>query len=232
MLAPVEPIEADAGPRDGARQRARMCIVTREVRPVDELIRFVAGADGTVVPDLKCRLPGRGVWVTADRATVAAAVKRNAFGRALRAGVRTPPDLVNAVEKLLARSVLDALSIAHKAGLVVAGFTRVEAAIASSDPIVAVIQANDAAADGAGKVGAALKRRFGETNPPVIDVFPGAYLDLALGRPNVVHAALLAGQAGNAFFARWQKYEHFRMRDQAEAAAVRNTHARNQDRND
>jgi predicted RNA-binding protein YlxR (DUF448 family) len=232
MLAPVDTIDADAGPRDGARQRERMCVVTREVRPIDELLRFVAGPDGAVVPDIKCKLPGRGVWVTADRATLAAAVKRNAFRRALRAEVKTPPDLAEGVEKLLAQSALDALSIAHKAGLVVTGFTRVEAAIASED-IAAIIQASDAAADGVGKIGAALKRRFGEgTHPPVIDVFPGAYLDLALGRPNVVHAALLAGQAGDAFLARWQKFERFRTSDRTKAAAARNTMPRNQDRND
>lgn len=214
MLAPIDPIEADAGPRDRARARARMCIVTRAVRPVAEMIRFVAGPDATVVPDLKCRLPGRGVWVTAERAAVAAAVERNAFRRALRSEVEAPPDLVESVEKLLVRSALDALAMAHKAGLIVTGFARVEAAIAS-DAVVAVIHAREAAPDGVGKISAAVKRRHGDdaTSAPVMDVFPAAHLDLALGRPNVVHAALLAGQAGHALLARWQKLERFRMGD-------------------
>lgn len=231
MLAPIDTINADAGPRDGSRQRERMCAVTREVRPVGELLRFVAAPDGTVVPDLKCKLPGRGVWVTANRSTVAAAVKRNAFRRALRAEVTTPADLAEGVEKLLCRAVLDALSIAHKAGLIVTGFTRVEAAIAQED-VVALIRASDAARDGADKIGAALKRRFGDSQLPVIDVFAGTYLDLALGRPNVVHAALLAGQAGAAFLARWQKFQRFRTGDLSQAAGTRASMPQTQDRND
>src|ERR1700755_2181962 len=131
MLAEAHDLDhdhADRGPRRPAGSLARRCIVTREVRPVAELIRFVAGPEG-LVPDLKRRLPGRGVWVTARRTDVEAAVKRHAFQKSLRADVRVPAALADVVDGLLERAAFDALSIAHKASLVVTGFMKVEAAI-------------------------------------------------------------------------------------------------------
>src|SRR5580704_11229887 len=135
---------ADRGPRDAASAATRLCAATRTVRPVGELIRFVAGPDG-LVPDLKRRLPGRGVWVTARRADIDAAVKRHAFQKSLRAEVRVPAGLSDVVEGLLDHAALDALSIAHKASLVVTGFMKVEAAIARA-PVVALVHARDAGA--------------------------------------------------------------------------------------
>jgi predicted RNA-binding protein YlxR (DUF448 family) len=205
----LDPDHADRGPRHAAGALARMCIVTRNVRPVGELIRFVAGPDG-LVPDLKRRLPGRGVWVTARRRDVEAAVRRRAFQRGLRADVTVPADLPDMVDRLLERAALDALSIAHKASLVVIGFTRVEEAVAAR-PVVALLQAKDAGAEGSRKLKAALVRR-GEAAPPVeiLSSFTTAQLDLALGRLNVVHAALLAGRAVETFLARWRILECFR----------------------
>src|SRR5579871_5287276 len=117
--------EADRGARAAAAATERLCIATRQVRPVGALIRFVIGPDGAVVPDLKRRLPGRGVWVTARRQAVAEAVRRRLFGRGLKAEVRVSPELPDAVERLLEQSALNALSIARKAGLVVHGFAKV-----------------------------------------------------------------------------------------------------------
>jgi predicted RNA-binding protein YlxR (DUF448 family) len=212
MLAEVHDLDldhGDRGPRDAAAVTARMCVATRTVRPVAELIRFVAGPSG-LVPDLKRRLPGRGVWVTARHGDVEAAVKRRAFQKSLRADVKVPSDLADMVDALLERSALDALAIAHKASLVVAGFTRVEAAIAER-PVVALLQARDAGAEGLRKLHAALVRR-GEAALPVeiVSSFTTEQLDLALGRLNVVHAALLAGRAGETFLARWRILECFR----------------------
>src|SRR5215831_341787 len=104
MLVATEHDEVDAGPRRTAP--ARRCIVTREVKPVSEMIRFVVGPDGAVVPDLRRRLPGRGVWVTASRAAVAAAVAGRAFGRGFKRDVKAA-DLVVTTERLLERSALD-----------------------------------------------------------------------------------------------------------------------------
>ena len=129
----------DTGPRDARGATERTCVVTRAVKPVDELIRFVTAPDGAVVADLKRRLPGRGVWVTATRAAVDEAVKRKAFGRGFKREVRAAPDLGREVEWLLERAALDALGIVQKAGRVKTGFAKTEAALAD-DPIAAVLR--------------------------------------------------------------------------------------------
>ncbi|HMK81252.1 MAG TPA: RNA-binding protein [Xanthobacteraceae bacterium] len=213
MLAQAD-IE-DLGPRAARGAPARTCIVTRAVKPVDELIRFVVAPDGAVVADLKRRLPGRGVWVTATRAAVDEAVKRKAFSRAFKREVRAAADLGAAVERQLERAALDALGIAHKAGRLAIGFARTEGALAS-EPVVAVLQAADGAADGARKIAAAVARRHdadGSAQIRTIAAFTTAQLDLALGRSNVVHAALLAGPASNGFLARCQSLERYRTVD-------------------
>ena len=202
----------DTGPRDARGASERTCVVTRAVKPVDELIRFVTAPDGAVVADLKRRLPGRGVWVTATRAAVDDAVKRKAFGRGFKREVRAAPDLGREVEWLLERAALDALGIVHKAGRVKTGFSKTEAALAD-DPVAAVLQASDGSADGARKIAATVTRRKMDENAgeiPVITAFTTAQLDLALGRSNVVHAALLAGPASNGFLARCQSLERYR----------------------
>jgi hypothetical protein len=189
-----------------------MCIVTRAAKPVSELIRFVIGPDGAVVPDLACRLPGRGVWVTASRTAVESAVARRLFARSFRRDVGMAVDLARQVEELMERRALDALSIARKAGQVVVGFTRVEAAIAAG-PVIGLVAAADAGPHGVRKLRAATRRRFGDGSLPLVGGFTAAQLGLALGRANVVHAALLAGPATEGFLARCRRLERFRGED-------------------
>ena len=209
MLARNDDAALDAGPHR-AHGSERLCIVTREVKPTADLIRFVMGLDRKVVLDLKRRLPGRGVWVTATRAVVAEAVKRRAFGRGFKAEVRVAPDLSDAVERLLEQSVLDALSIVRKAGRTALGFAQVERAL-EREPVVALLHAAEAGREGVRKLAAA-RGRLGENarDLPVVDRFTAAQLDLAFGRPNVVHAALLAGSASDGFLARYRNLERFR----------------------
>jgi len=230
MLARLDDMEADHGPRDIAAGTTRLCVATREIKPIAQMIRFVLAPDGTVVPDLKRKLPGRGVWVTAERSVLAAAVERGAIRRGFKSNATVSKDLLVLVDRLLERSVLDSLAIAHKAGEVVAGFAKVEAAI-TVDPVVALLHANDASPDGSRKIAACLKRRFGEgpENIVTIAAFTSAQLDLALGRTNVVHAALLAGRASETVLARWLVLDRFRMGDPDEAAGPRqlNTNAQN-----
>jgi predicted RNA-binding protein YlxR (DUF448 family) len=210
-LAAMEDEEADAGPRSNKPGSERLCIVSRTVKPTAEMIRFVAGPDGAVVPDLRRKLPGRGLWVTATKAAVTAATERKAFARGFKRAVRAAPDLPDLTERLLERAALDALGIARKAGLVVSGFAKVDAALAA-DPVIALIHAADASPDGARKLANAAHRRFAdaEEKPVEIDLFVSAQLDLALGRPNVVHAAVLAGPGSAGFVARARSLERFR----------------------
>jgi uncharacterized protein len=183
------------------------------------MIRFVVGPDG-VVADLKRNLPGRGLWVTATRSALADAVKRKAFARGFKREVRVALDLPDATEQLLVRSALDALAIAGKAGAVAAGFSRVEEALART-PVAALLHATDAAADGVAKLATALRHRPDAERIATITRFSTAQLSLALGRPNVVHAALRAGPASQTFLARLQRLERFRSDSSDERQARR-----------
>lgn len=190
--------------------RTRMCALTREVRPEAELIRFVAAPDGSVVADIRARLPGRGVWVGRDRKAVAEAVRKNVFARGLKAPVRPAADLADQVAARLREAALGRLGLARKAGAVVAGFAKVEAAITRGD-LAGLVIASDAAADSRRKIEQVVHRRFGEEAPmPVIRFFASAELGLAMGRPNVIHAAVLQSPSGRSFVEaaiRFQRYE-------------------------
>jgi predicted RNA-binding protein YlxR (DUF448 family) len=201
-------IELDHKP--AAAGGERFCALTRTAKPVDELIRFVAGPNGEVVPDIKRKLPGRGIWITATRAAIDEAVKRRVFARGFRKEIRPGDDLGALTERLLERAALDALAIVGKAGQIAAGFGKVEDAIRSGEAI-ALIHASDAAADGKRKLAAALRRRGEEGEKiPSIDAFSSQQLDLALGRLNVIHAALLEGPVNATFLARTQRLTRFR----------------------
>jgi predicted RNA-binding protein YlxR (DUF448 family) len=203
--------ELDAGPRKAGSGSERFCALTRQVKPVAEMIRFVVGPDGTAVPDLKRNLPGRGLWITATREAVKEAVKRQILPKAFKRDVRIPGDFVAATEQLIERSALDALAIAGKAGQVVTGFSKVEAALVRGR-VIGLVHASDGSPEGIRKIAAAV-RSLGLENAekiPVILAFSSTQLDLALGRPNVVHAALLAGPASDTFIARCARLERFR----------------------
>lgn len=203
--------------RDGPE---RSCVVTREVKSPQDLIRFVAAPDGTLTPDLKRKLPGRGVWTSLDAGIVALAVKRKAFERGLKTKVSVPPDLVAMIDELMKRDAVQALAMANKAGLVVAGFGKVEALIGSGR-CRAVIAASDGAEDGKRKIGQALRRiaaaaeSEGRAAPatPVVTQFAAADLELALGRLHVIHAALAPGPAAEGFLTRWRRLVRYRTGD-------------------
>jgi uncharacterized protein len=216
MIAAARDIELDTGPR--ARELERLCVATRTVKPVADMIRFVVGPDGEAVPDLKHKLPGRGVWVTATHEALADAIKRKALARGFKREVRLPADLVARTERLLERAALDALAMAAKAGLVAAGFTRAEAALAQSE-VVALLHAVEASPDGVRKLDAPL-RRMPPGSVNVIGSLTSAQLDLALGRPNVIHAALLAGPSSDTFLARLRRLERFCSGDPTEVTAT------------
>lgn len=200
-------VELDGGPH--RHEPERLCAVTRAVRPISELIRFVVGPGAEAVPDIKNKLPGRGIWLTATREALEDAVKRRVFSRGFKRDVRLPADLPLATEQLLERAALEALAVANKAGLAAVGFGKVVSAI-EHEAVIALFHAAEAASDGTRKIDAAFRRRQPGGPATVIESLTSAQLDLALGRPNVVHAALLAGPAGDTFMSRWRRLERFR----------------------
>lgn len=184
--------------------------MTRAVLPERDLIRFVPDPEGTMVPDLKADLPGRGVWLRLDRDCVAQAVRRGAFARSLKRQVGVSSDLPDQVARLLRRAALGRLGLARKAGEVVAGFAKVEAAIAAGG-VAALLTAVEAAENGVEKIAAAVRRRCGERPGfPWYRTFTEAELGLAIGRAHVIHAAVLQGSAGRNFVdavTRLKRYE-------------------------
>ena len=175
------------------------------------MLRFVVGPDGDVVPDLKRNLPGRGVWVTADAAHVAQAVKRLLFAKAFKDKVRVSATLTEDIDRLMEQQALQALSICNKAGLVTAGAAKIEKVLGSA-PVAALLHATDGSADGVRKMGQLVTRTKGDAAAklPRVTLFASSQLDLALGRSNVIHAALKTGPAASAFLSRARKYAHYR----------------------
>lgn len=203
--------ETDAGPGLGRCEPTRFCVATRTAKPVDQLLRFVVAPDGTVVPDLGARLPGRGAWVSVSKDALATAIRKKAFGRAFRGKGRADAALPELVESLLEKDVLSALGIANKAGRVVAGNTKVIDALQKGEATI-LLHSVEAARDGVTKLDS-LARRIGEATGrkiAIVESLPGMQLDLALGRANVVHAALLAHPTSAGFLARVKRLESWR----------------------
>lgn len=182
----------------------RRCALTRSVLPTERLIRFVADPSGAIVPDLRRRLPGRGVWIEARRAAVAEAVRKKVFSRSMKKPVAAPDELAETVADLIRQRALAALSIAKKAGALVVGFQSTADAIASGRTRV-LVHASDAAADGRAKLGRKGRGIVGSA----VTRFTTQELSLALGRPNVVHAAGLVGPATEAFLAQVRLLERY-----------------------
>jgi predicted RNA-binding protein YlxR (DUF448 family) len=220
MLAFADP-DLDNGPRTDRSATVRMCAITRAVRPIGELIRFVVAPSGEVIPDLKRKLPGRGLWVSASRQAVAEAVRRNQFGKGFKRDVRVAPTLAADTENLLERSAIEALAMAAKAGQVVSGFSKVEGALEQRQA-QALIHASDGAADGIRKLDAMVRQNAGNDDEsrefPVVTALTSEQLDLALGRSNVIHAALLAGPASKTFLSRSHVLVRYRMADDDKTA--------------
>ena len=173
----------------------RRCIITHQPGPTDGLFRLVLGPDGTLVPDVAAKLPGRGLWVSADGAMVRKAVSdgslMKAASRSLKTGLAkdaVPRDLVEKMVALLTKRCLDRLGLEQRAGNLVTGFDKIKAALAkkgTGKPAL-IVAAADGAADGRQKIRSAVGKDL-----PVVELFDREQLSLALGRENVVHVLLL-----------------------------------------
>ncbi|EJJ30744.1 RNA-binding protein [Rhizobium sp. CF142] len=214
----------DTSPEDddlaGYDVNGRMCIATRESGSPDELIRFVAAPDGTVVPDLKRELPGRGCWVKIDRSLVERAVAKKLFARALKADVKAADDLGERVERLFLLQLLQMMNMARKAGQLVTGSAKVDAAIRSGAAL-AVFHSTEAAADGVRKIDQARKAwHLGmetEEEIPSFRLFSESEMEGVMGQNAFIHAAVLAGQAGEGVVKRAKMLEQYRNGGQSRA---------------
>ena len=209
---PADAVNSGQSPADDAPAAApeRSCIVSRTVGPPGEMIRFVLAPDGQVVPDLAEKLPGRGAWVTGTAALVNEAVKRGAFARSFKKPARAAPELAATIETLLRMRALEAFAIANKAGLVIAGHAKIEAKLREK-PMAALVHAVEAGADGCRKLNglAARQGRTGQPPARIENLFSSAQLDLALGRSNVIHAAIARGGSADLFVQRCRRLAYF-----------------------
>lgn len=192
----------------------RTCVVTGAKGTPEAMLRFALSPDGSVVPDIRRKLPGRGVWTQLSFAAVRRAASKQAFSRAFRAKAEAPASLAETVDGLLERDALQSLSIANKAGLVVTGAFKVDSAIGAGAAI-GLIQASDGAPDGAAKRTQALRAKLGPGAPALapVNLFTSRQLDLALGKANVVHAALKQGAATSAFLTGADRLRRYRASD-------------------
>ena len=178
------------GRRDRTLERLdgldRKCIATGEAQSRDGLIRFVAGPDGAVVPDLAEKLPGRGVWVCATREALTKAVEKRLFSRGLKTKIEAPADLPDTVERLLTRRLTDSVALARKAGAAVCGFERVRDTLAGGR-VALLFGASDGAEGGKSKL------KGLADGAKTCSALSSAELGLAFGRETVIHAALLQG---------------------------------------
>jgi hypothetical protein len=190
-----------------AASRQRRDLASGEVVDEARLIRFVAGPDGVVIPDLARKLPGRGLWVAADRAAVETAARKGGFSRAAKAKLAAPAGLADQVERLLSRRVLDGLGLAKRSGELMSGFDKVAAAIETGKAAWS-IEAVDGAADGRRKLLQAA-RRSGRA-PGRLGIYTSGELSLALGLGNVIHLAFLAGRGAERWTIDVERLSGFR----------------------
>jgi uncharacterized protein len=182
---------------------ARRCLVTGEVRPKHELVRFVVGPEARIVPDVAGRLPGRGLWLTARRDIVTTAVTKRLFARAARAGVAADDGLADWVERLLAARCCEAMGLARRAGQAVSGFVKVRA-LAAGHGAAVLVEAADGGADSRGKLQALAP------GIPMVELLTCAELSAALGHEHVAHAALMPGRLAASFLAEAARLAGFR----------------------
>jgi predicted RNA-binding protein YlxR (DUF448 family) len=199
-----------------AEARERRDIVSGEVMPENRLMRFVADPDGNVVPDAAAKLPGRGLWVEASRAAVAKAVEKKLFARAAKAPVTATADLGTRAEKALVARMIGDLGLARRSGRLMMGFDNVLRELQGPKPPKVLIEAYDGAADGKRKLYAAAHRL--ELNCAVIESLTSAELGLALGRENVIHAAVQPGGLAERLTFDAERLSGFRLRTESQRA--------------
>jgi hypothetical protein len=213
MTALTPDVPEDEDDFDLSDANGRMCIVTRDSGSPDTLLRFVAAPDGTVIPDLKRTLPGRGCWVSPRREAVDKAVAKKLFARALKRDVKAEPDLGATVERLLVAQLTGMMNMARKAGQFISGSAKVEAAVRSGEAI-AVFHSKDAAADGIRKIDQARKAWHlgtgADAEIPAFHLLTGAEMDELMGQNAFIHACALAGQAGEGVVKRATLLETYR----------------------
>ena len=200
----------------GKDEIERRCALTHEVKPAAELVRFVVGPDGVLVPDTDARAEGRGVWISLGATQVAEAVKKKAFAKSLKTAVQVPDDLAELTRLRLAQRLIAALQMARKAGQLLTGAMKVKEALETGQAI-ALLTATDAAEDGRKKMlatltastKAAAEQGVAWPERRHFELLSSEQLGLALGIESVIHAAPTQGAAGEAAVRRAERLARY-----------------------
>lgn len=189
--------DPDYGPdKRGHKSRERRCVALGEVRDPQDMVRFVKGPEDIVVADIAGKLPGRGVWVSADLELLQKAIKSGAFARGFKSKVKAPEDLSQQVEQSLIRSISGLMAMAKKSGQIALGFDQT-IAMAREGDLGLRIEASDGAADGRGKIrtlSRAVARELEHDDPLAIGCFTAQTLGDIFGREKLVHAGVKRGK--------------------------------------
>lgn len=190
----------------------RMCIVTREKLEANQLVRFVLAPNGDLIPDIKQNLPGRGCWVTAQASLIEQACKKGSFSRALKTKVEIPENFVQNIDELMTKSTLGMINMARKAGQFITGSSKVDHAVRNGEAL-ACFHATDAANDGVRKINQArtfFSKMVEVEIIPSFQMFSSDEMAKAFGDGNYIHAAALAGKAGESVLKRAEALAIFR----------------------
>lgn len=205
---PVSEQTADDATDDAVETAAdgtlhRRCIASGQSTPVSQMVRFVVGPDAQIVPDVDNRLPGRGLWLSANRDMIETATSKRLFSKAARSNVTVPANLADVVAELLRRRCLNHLGLARRAGLVTAGGEKVRAEIAAGRAAVLLEAADGSLPE---------RRKFTALAPdaPVVDMFTSSELGATLGRDNVIHVALAKGRLTRTLLDDAARYDGFK----------------------
>ncbi len=198
--------ETDDG--DASASPERQCAVTRERLPKEAMIRFVLSPDNVVTPDIAARLPGRGVWVAAERRHVDTAAAKGAFARGFKSAVTVPEGLSDLTERLLVKRCVDLLGLARKAGLAIQGHDQVRDALRGKEPAF-LLEASDGAEDGRNKVYFLAKAIYSDVK--VAGALSSQELGMAFGRDRVIHGLVRRGAIAKNWEIAYRRLTGFRV---------------------
>ncbi|WP_348763121.1 RNA-binding protein [Hyphomonas atlantica] len=193
---------------DGAGP-VRQCTVSRDHLSQEEMVRFVLSPDQVVTPDILGKLPGRGVWLRADRDTLEIAMRKGAFARGFKQQATVPTDLPELVENLLLQRVISLMGMARKAGDIVLGFDQVREALQKKRPGL-LLEATDGAEDGRSKVYFLAKALY--SNVKIAGALSSEELGMAFGRERVIHGLVRKGPFAKTIELAYQRLAGFRAR--------------------
>lgn len=183
-------------------EETRKCIVSGEVLPKENMLRFTVTPDNTVVPDFKKKLPGKGIWVKNSKTSLQVAIAKNLFSKAAKKSVKVDAGLADMVEKLLKKHGLETISLARKAGVLLTGFEKVSDAV-KKNKAAFVLEAKNAGADGHNRIMLLAK------NLKVFHTYEIEELDKALDKVNTVHVAFLQSEMAKAVHNEFSRLEDF-----------------------